>query len=372
MDFLAKVCSEKQVNNVNNDSDGTRFPKSKEEKNVMGTPQMNEPAVQGRYSAASCLNGSISMSNQDVPSRIVVDAHLSEHAGGLGREMVMREEDIKAVEDFQRAEVRDQDVPISMSSEQQYGAIMQTTREIRKSQPVVTHFNMQGRTIDFGTFKRVIKYVSCCHPCQYVSSLSYRASGMCTRLAQPNKRWKWHIGWVSRYHPCEYVFTLSSGGGRCTRHTEGNKRYCSLHDDVFYKEESSTKRPAKCKKEESSTERPAKRKKEEQHNCILCWEATDNLSSDQILKQQQRRLLLLRHASVCTYPAGECTVTPDCESMKSLWDHVMNCKSENCSTPHCVSSRYLLSHYRNCKEETCPVCGPYKTFVRKTIAKYRS
>ena len=271
MDFLAKlcskeqVCSEKQVNNVNNDSDGTRFPKSKEENNVVGTPQMNAPAVQDSYSADSCLNGSI-----------------------------------------------------SMSSEQQYGAIMQTAREIHKSQPVVTQASKDEQSLDFeyGPVKK--------------RGTSYR-----------------HF---SRCHPCEYVSTLSSGGGRCTRYIEGNKRYCSLHDDV--------------------TKRPAKRKKEEQHNCILCWEDTDNLSSDQIAKQQQERLLLLRHASVCTNPAGWCTVTPDCESMKSLWDHIMICKSQNCSTPHCVSSRYLLSHYKNCKEETCPVCGPYKTLVRKTIDKY--
>ena len=271
MDFLAKlcskeqVCSEKQVNNVNNDSDGTRFPKSKEENNVVGTPQMNAPAVQDSYSADSCLNGSI-----------------------------------------------------SMSSEQQYGAIMQTAREIHKSQPVVTQASKDEQSLDFeyGPVKK--------------RGTSYR-----------------HF---SRYHPCEYVSTLSSGGGRCTRYIEGNKRYCSLHDDV--------------------TKRPAKRKKEEQHNCILCWEDTDNLSSDQIAKQQQGRLLLLRHASVCTNPAGWCTDTPDCESMKSLWDHIMICKSQNCSTPHCVSSRYLLSHYKNCKEETCPVCGPYKTLVRKTIDKY--
>ena len=330
MDFLAKlcskeqVCSEKQVNNVNNDSDGTRFPKSKEENNVVGTPQMNAPAVQDSYSADSCLNGSISMSSEQQYGAIMQTA--------------------REIRKFQRAEVRDQDVPISMSSEQQYGAIMQTAREIHKSQPVVTQASKDEQSLDFeyGPVKK--------------RGTSYR-----------------HF---SRCHPCEYVSTLSSGGGRCTRYIEGNKRYCSLHDDVTKrpakrkKEESSTERPAKLKKEESSTERPAKRKKEEQHNCILCWEDTDNLSSDQIAKQQQERLLLLRHASVCTNPAGWCTVTPDCESMKSLWDHIMICKSQNCSTPHCVSSRYLLSHYKNCKEETCPVCGPYKTLVRKTIDKY--
>ena len=39
--------------------------------------------------------------------RLTVDTHLSEHVGSFGREMVQREYDIEAVEDFKNAEFRD-------------------------------------------------------------------------------------------------------------------------------------------------------------------------------------------------------------------------------------------------------------------------
>ena len=80
---------------------------------------------------------------------------------------------------------------------------------------------------------------------------------------------------------------------------------------------------------------------------------------------KQQRLLLLRHASKCNAPKGECTVTPHCHNMKQLWLHISNCSKKDCDTPHCLSSRYVLMHYRKCKDNTCPSCQP----VREAIGK---
>ena len=77
-----------------------------------------------------------------------------------------------------------------------------------------------------------------------------------------------------------------------------------------------------------------------------------------IIKQQQQRLLLLRHASKCPQNGGRCPVTPHCASMKQLWKHITTCHDENCKVPHCVSSRYVLSHYSTCMDQACPVCKP--------------
>eukprot|EP00529_Nitzschia_sp_RCC80_P002658 CAMPEP_0113512338 /NCGR_PEP_ID=MMETSP0014_2-20120614/39288_1 /TAXON_ID=2857 /ORGANISM="Nitzschia sp." /LENGTH=1811 /DNA_ID=CAMNT_0000408693 /DNA_START=299 /DNA_END=5734 /DNA_ORIENTATION=+ /assembly_acc=CAM_ASM_000159 len=89
-----------------------------------------------------------------------------------------------------------------------------------------------------------------------------------------------------------------------------------------------------------------------------------NDSEWQKVRHKQQRLLLLRHASRCQYK-GKCPVTPHCESMKKLWEHIAHCKNQQCSVPHCMSSRYVLSHYRRCKDARCPACAP----VRETIKK---
>ena len=225
------------------------------------------------------------------------------------------------------------------------------------------------------------------------------------------------ITYVSRYHQCEYVSNLSSNRSkRCTHSTIGhNKKYCILHD----KEESSTlmtptKRTIKSPIKRTVSFSSGVSETDNtgtgiacSYNCIMCDQTrfkklktnddklqkrnstsssdtiigrvtpTDNLSNEpsverlEIWRKQQQRLIILRHASKCPHPAGECTVTPHCESMKILWNHIIGCKSQNCSTPHCASSRYLLSHYKNCKGETCPVCGPVKVAIQKGMAKLR-
>ena len=93
----------------------------------------------------------------------------------------------------------------------------------------------------------------------------------------------------------------------------------------------------------------------------------------QVLRQQQQRLLLLRHSSKC--PAGtpqnpeKCRATPHCAQMKQLWQHIAKCKDQRCATSHCVSSRYVLSHYHRCKDQSCMVCGPVRQAIQRHVVK---
>lgn len=48
------------------------------------------------------------------------------------------------------------------------------------------------------------------------------------------------------------------------------------------------------------------------------------------LRQQQQRLLLLRHASKCPAEGEQCKVTPHCQAMKRLWKHIAECKNQQC------------------------------------------
>jgi len=89
----------------------------------------------------------------------------------------------------------------------------------------------------------------------------------------------------------------------------------------------------------------------------------------QILKQRQQRLLLLRHASKCPIPEGNCTITPHCAQMKTLWKHIGICKNPHCLVAHCVSSRYVLAHYHRCKKDDCPVCQPVKAITQRSVDK---
>jgi len=95
-----------------------------------------------------------------------------------------------------------------------------------------------------------------------------------------------------------------------------------------------------------------------------------NESEFQKIRHKQQRLLLLRHASRCSYQ-GKCPVTPHCASMKKLWEHIAHCRDQQCSVPHCVSSRYVLSHYRRCKDPACPACGPVRDTIRKSEEKQK-
>lgn len=86
-----------------------------------------------------------------------------------------------------------------------------------------------------------------------------------------------------------------------------------------------------------------------------------------VIKQQQQRLLLLRHASKCE-DGADCKVK-FCSQMVELWEHMKKCRDKNCKTAHCLSSRCVLNHYRICKSEnktsSCEVCGPVKRQIKQ-------
>lgn len=96
-----------------------------------------------------------------------------------------------------------------------------------------------------------------------------------------------------------------------------------------------------------------------------------NRDRQQVLRHQQQRLLLLRHAAKCQHEDGRCPVTPHCAGMKRLWKHIAECKNQKCLVPHCVSSRYVLSHYHRCKDVRCPVCGPVREAIHRSHEKQK-
>ena len=95
------------------------------------------------------------------------------------------------------------------------------------------------------------------------------------------------------------------------------------------------------------------------------------VNTDEVLRHQQQRLLLLRHAAKCPHQDNLCPVTPHCAGMKRLWKHIAECKDQKCMVPHCVSSRYVLSHYHRCKDVRCPVCGPVREAIPRSHEKQK-
>eukprot|EP01031_Cornospumella_fuschlensis_P027620 gene27620-33355_t len=86
----------------------------------------------------------------------------------------------------------------------------------------------------------------------------------------------------------------------------------------------------------------------------------------QLVKQEQERLLLLRHASRCPHRLiGQCPVTPHCFHIQQLWQHVLVCRDSSCLFAHCLSSRTALVHYSECKDAGCPVCAPVRLLSKR-------
>ena len=101
-------------------------------------------------------------------------------------------------------------------------------------------------------------------------------------------------------------------------------------------------------------------------SCQLCnsiRKPMDKGQQTEVLRRQQERLCLLRHASICDKEKSEtCTLTY-CPEMKALWRHICSCTNRQCQFNHCVSSRYVLTHFKECRNLSCEVCAP----VRKAI-----
>jgi len=87
-----------------------------------------------------------------------------------------------------------------------------------------------------------------------------------------------------------------------------------------------------------------------------------------VIRQQQQRLMLLRHSKLCD--AGEDCPRKFCSQMVVLWKHLKLCKMKNCPVPHCVSSRCVLSHHHQCKRknhsDSCDICSPLNELIRKS------
>jgi len=79
---------------------------------------------------------------------------------------------------------------------------------------------------------------------------------------------------------------------------------------------------------------------------------TPKQAAEKVIKQQQERLFILRHASQCP---GSCAI-PLCEKAKTLWLHVSMCTSSTCANESCLSARHLLSHYHKCVDTACQIC----------------
>ena len=94
-------------------------------------------------------------------------------------------------------------------------------------------------------------------------------------------------------------------------------------------------------------------------------EAPPPSSNNPKIKHKQQRLLLFRHTSKCQAEDGCCLVTPYCASVKRLWRHIENCRTQLCPVQHCMSSRYVLIHYQRCSDAKCPVCAPVRELIRK-------
>ena len=88
-----------------------------------------------------------------------------------------------------------------------------------------------------------------------------------------------------------------------------------------------------------------------------------------VLKRQQHRLLLLRHASKCPHER-DCPITPHCAQMKKLWNHVLRCSDDNCKEK-CKPTRLLLVHYSKCCDVVCRLCTPVRETIRFNIKKSR-
>ncbi|CAH2037315.1 unnamed protein product [Thlaspi arvense] len=85
---------------------------------------------------------------------------------------------------------------------------------------------------------------------------------------------------------------------------------------------------------------------------------------DRNLRNQQRWLMLLRHARTCKPLGGKCQ-DPYCVTARNLWSHMDCCVELQCLYPRCRPTKVLISHHRYCTAPRCPVCEPVKTCLQQ-------
>lgn len=85
----------------------------------------------------------------------------------------------------------------------------------------------------------------------------------------------------------------------------------------------------------------------------------------QLVREQQQRFLLLRHAETCTLVDGHCPAGyPQCPLFQALWPHLRACGRGRCGVEHCESSRYVLAHFEDCRKRACAICRPISEAIR--------
>lgn len=85
----------------------------------------------------------------------------------------------------------------------------------------------------------------------------------------------------------------------------------------------------------------------------------------QLVREQQQRILILRHAQACKLVDGLCPAGyPQCPLFQALWPHLRECGRGGCEVEHCVSSRYVLAHFDDCRERGCAICVPVDEAIR--------
>jgi hypothetical protein len=99
-------------------------------------------------------------------------------------------------------------------------------------------------------------------------------------------------------------------------------------------------------------------------------EAARRKREQDIIRRKVQRLLLIRHATLCSVPLPPpgcdedsryiCTVTSHCAEGKRLSEHIRHCKDTNCRYTRCLTTRDVLGHYRSCRDRRCEVCGPVR------------
>ena len=87
--------------------------------------------------------------------------------------------------------------------------------------------------------------------------------------------------------------------------------------------------------------------------------------SSTLLREQQRRILLLKHIWSCTKSTCVCEIR-DCGAMKEKWQHITNCQLSTCPIQHCLSTRTILKHFTRCLSDTCTLCGPVKRAIKRS------
>lgn len=101
---------------------------------------------------------------------------------------------------------------------------------------------------------------------------------------------------------------------------------------------------------------------QEQNDCSNRYQElpiyTENDDKSKILR---KRLLYMRHASICS--SSKCPISK-CDEMKRLMKHIIRCKNDNCSVPKCKSTKYIIIHHRSCRSPICQVCVPVRRIIK--------